>query len=424
MDAEKLDVLVVGGGIIGVTLALELQSSGRQVTLLESGSPGRGCSYANAGWVTPCFAMPLPQPGLFWKSIKWLLDPKSPLHIKPVPSLLLFRWLIDFTLSMSRKKMEKSIKVLVDLSRYSMNFYSQLSDRHPGQLGFEKKGLLMVSATDAGLKSCVEEMELMAAQGVPGRKLNAQEVMEMEPCFKPGLKGGVFFSDEAHIDPYPTTLALTEEFKAKGGKVVTNAEVYDFVLEGKRVSEVLTTQGQYRPALLVLAAGTWTRPLAKKIGLNVPLLGGKGYSMTVHGKSAADGSEVKPRQPIMIVDKKIAVTPRADGFRIAGTMELVNQDFTISPSRLHAIFEGSSQHMTFKDDESPKDVWRGLRPCTPDGVPVISYSSKFDNLFLCVGHQMLGLQSAPGSARLAGDLILNRPPITDPEAFSAKRYNC
>lgn len=416
MGARKVDVLVVGGGIVGATMALELRVAGREVILVDRGEMGRGCSFGNAGWITPCFSMPLPQPGMFWKSIGWLLDPESPLYIKPSLDPLLARWLWYFTGAMNHRRFESSVKVLADLSKYSLDFYEKLAaGRDPG-LGFSRKGLLMVSSTNEGVRFAREEMRLMAEQGISGRALEREELLEFEPALKPLVRGGVFFPDEAQAEPFQMVLAVLEEFARLGGRILPQAEVYDFVTESGRVIEVLSTQGRFAPELVVMATGSWSNEVARRLGLRVPILGGKGYSMNV------DLRVKKPLRPIMIVEKKIAVTPRADSVRLAGTLELVNQDFSITPRRVRAIQRGAAEFLHLEGASEPTELWRGLRPCTPDGVPLIGFSEKHENLFLCTGHQMLGLQSAPGSARLAADLILRREPLTDPYPFRVERF--
>jgi len=428
----KSDVLVIGGGVVGLSVARELQSAGKSTVLIDRIPVGTGCSFANAGWVTPCFAMPLPQPGMFFKSMKWLLDSSSPLHIQPSLSPALIRWLWCFMRAMNHAQMLRSIEVLTDISKYSLEFYAQLAARSGASLQFEKRGLLMVSATKDGVKAAVQEMELMAGRGIPGREMKRDELLAFEPTLRPMVQGGVYFPEEAQLEPYATSLALAKEFEAAGGKILSPAEAYDFTLDQGTISEVHTTQGTLRADLVILASGSWSPELARRLNLNIPILGGKGYSMTV------DGIARKPEHSIMLVDRKIAVTPFPDRLRIAGTLELVNQDFSVSVSRLRAIYQGAHEYLDLGAKNEPaarntaasralapiaaRDLWRGLRPCTPDGVPLIGFSRKVKNLFYCTGHQMLGLQSAPGSARLASDLILGRPALTNTQPFSPARF--
>lgn len=417
MESKKVDVLVLGAGIVGMSIAHELQRAGRQVTVVDRApEAGLGCSYGNAGWITPCFSMPLPQPGMFWKSIGWLLDPESPLYIKPQPSWLLVRWMLGFLRAMNQKQLNQSVSVLTEISKYSLQFYGDLAKRAPETFGFDQKGLLLVSGNETGLKAAEIEMRLMSERGVPGRMLTGEEIVQMEPSLKPRLKGGVYFPSEAHAEPLMTVKALTREFEQMGGVLATRSEIYDFEFEGSKVKTVMTTRGNYSPDLVVFALGSWSVPLARRMRVSIPLLGGKGYRLI------CDNMHVKPQHPIMIVERKIAVTPRGNTTSLAGTLELVDRDEGITVRRVNAILRGSQEYLHVGDKPQISELWRGLRPCTPDGVPMVGFSKKYSNLFYSVGHQMLGLQSAPGSAKLAADLIVGKPSITDPKPFRPERY--
>jgi len=421
MANRDIDILLIGGGIVGTSVARQLQSEGRQVLLIERGGIASGSSFGNAGWVTPCFAMPLPQPGMMFKAMGWLLDKESPFYIKPEMSWSLIRWLMKFAGAANQKQMEKSIGVLTELSKISLQFYQELANKRSNSLSFEQRGLLMVSATASGLHHAEMELELMQKRGITGRKLGRDEVLAFEPSLREQILGGVFFDREAQVEPLATTNAIHDEFLALGGQSLLHTEVYDFEKTGDRITKVITTQGSFVPELVIMAAGSWSPTLAKQLGLRVPILGGKGYSMILKDSQLA-ASDVKPKYPIMIVERKIAVTPRVDSTRLAGTLELVNQDFGISPHRVRAIQKGADEYLKMKSQDNVTEIWRGLRPCTPDGVPVISYSMKTANLFYCMGHQMLGLQSAPGSAQLAAELIQGRSPVVDPKPFSSSRF--
>ncbi len=461
MGKQKADVLILGAGIIGMTLAHELQRAGRQVTVLDKSEPGLGCSYGNAGWITPCFAMPLPQPGMFWKSIGWLLNPDSPLYIKPQPSLRLAKWMWSFLMAMNRRRLQESVAALTDISKFSLQSYRELASRTPHSFGFKQKGLLMVSGTQVGLRAAELEMQLMHERGIPGELLSAEQVLHMEPALKPVISGGVFFPSEAHAEPLATVQVFVEEFREAGGQIHSRTEVFDFVVGDGKIQEVLTTRGRFQADIIVMAAGTWSHALARQLQLSVPVLGGKGYSVIV------DAPPPLPRHPIMVVEKKLAVTPREGSVRLAGTLELVDdRDDSITPRRVRTLLKSAEEYLhfanflseSFSQSANPsarsvvsaamataaahavdnrngfdssalarpeiREVWRGLRPCTPDGVPIIGFSRRWSNLFYNFGHQMLGLQSAPGSARLACDLILgNMPSFTDPRPFRPSRYN-
>lgn len=414
---KREDIVIIGGGIIGMACAYELSQRGAQVTVIDKGEVGHGCSYGNAGWVTPCFAMPLPMPGMLLKAMGWLLDPESPLYIKPSMSPSLISWLMRFLRSMNEPLMLQSIQSLVDISKYSLEAYAQLHEKYPNSISYEQKGLLMVSQTNAGLEAADEERRLVEPHGIPGSYLSADEVRKLEPAVVGDIKGGVYFPKEAHVEPLAAVRTLAEAAIQYGAKILPKTEVYDFVIENQQIKEILTTRGTIRADKFVLATGSWSPGLAKKLSLNIPVLGGKGYAIITNPL------EIQPKIPLMLVERKIAVTPRAGSLRLAGTLELVNPtDDSISPRRVNAIIKGASRFLKMPEKPEVLELWRGLRPCTPDGVPVVGYSSSYKNLFISAGHQMLGLQSAPGSARLAADLLLDETPMFDPRPFRADRF--
>jgi len=317
---------------------------------------------------------------------------------------------------MNEKKMRSSISVLTDISKYSLETYKNLAQKNPGSFDFRQNGLLMVSGTDSGMKDVEQEFRLMAEHGIPGNLLNADEALKLEPSLKPVIQGGVYFPTEASVEPLEAVRAYVKEFEAAGGKFQSKTEVFDFITNGGQITEVVTTRGTFKPKLVVLASGPWSPKVAKTLNVNIPLMGGKGYSLIV------DEFEVKPKHPMMIVDRKIAVTPRENSVRLAGTMELVNGDESITPRRVNAILKGSHHYLKLAPNPKIHEIWRGLRPCTPDGVPVLGFSKKWGNLFYSFGHQMLGVQSAPGSARFCTDLITGKKPITNPEPFDPARF--
>jgi D-amino-acid dehydrogenase len=215
--------------------------------------------------------------------------------------------------------------------------------------------------------------------------------------------------------------AIYKEFIALGGTFMPNCEVYDFETENRKITKVKTTRGDIEADLVVWALGSWSEHMGKRLGLRLPVRGGKGYSMIVDDTAFGE-NDIKPKHAIMIVDRKIAVTPRANSLRLAGTLELVKDDMSIAPRRVNAILKGSKQFLKIPNEFPLQEVWRGLRPCTPDGVPMIGFSKTWDNLFINTGHQLLGLQAGPGSAKLAAQLIENKPTIVDPAQFVPDRF--
>lgn len=415
MVAKDVEILIVGAGIIGTSIGAELSRRGAKVCVIDQGEVGKGCSYGNAGWMTPCFSMPLPMPGMFWKSLKWLLDPQSPLYIKPSPSLDLASWLWTFTKAMNEKQARRAVECLVVLSQKSLTEYEKLGQKYPN-IHFQQKGLLMVSQTPAGVAAAVEELEYVKSLNVPGKVLTSDDIQEMEPALRAPLLGGVYFSHEAMAEPYQVVQALAQEIRTHGGEILENTALQDLEISEGLVTKVKTSQGEIRAAQVIMATGTWSKDLAKLLRLRVPILGGKGYAMIL------PPLEKQPQYPMMLVEKKIAITPRQNSLRIAGTLELVDQDFSITPRRVENIQRGAREFLHLPEELQVQELWAGLRPCTPDGVPLIGYHKSISNLLVAAGHQMLGLQSGAGTGLLVADLVEGKTPFVDMRVLDANRF--
>jgi D-amino-acid dehydrogenase len=410
----KPDVLVVGAGVIGMSCALELSRRGARVTVIDRGEVGHGCSYGNAGWLSPCLATPLPAPGLVRQALRWLFDPESPLYIQPRLSVV--GWLLRFLAATSVTRFRAGTAALTALSRASLEAYARLAAEENG-FGFRRDGLIVACETAAGLAAARHELALARDHGLDGEVLEADAARACEPALTGPLAGGVHYPGEAIAEPLAVVETLARLAARAGAEVRAGVEVFDFEVTGDRIRTLHTTRGPLVADVVLLATGSWSRRVARRLGLRIPVLGGKGYAVIVPRFDPA------PRLPVLLHERHVAVTPRDGSVRFAGTLELVvDDDLSVSPRRVGAILRGA-RHMFRLPPEAPLlEVWRGLRPCTPDGLPVIGFADSPRNLFLATGHQMLGLHTAPATGRLAAELILGETPSFDPAPFRAGRF--
>jgi D-amino-acid dehydrogenase len=410
------EVLVIGAGIVGLAVARELLLRGARVRVIDKGLPGHGCSFGNAGWLTPCFAMPLPQPGLWKKALRWMFDPQGPLYIRPLFNRAFVSWMWRFAESMNSRHFLVATEALTALSKRSLEAYQRLSLAHA--FGFQQTGLLLAFETDGGRRDALRELECALRFGVAGHALEADPARAEEPALQ-HILGAILFPQEAHVEPLQTVGALEAEVLRLGGTIESNVEVYDFAVSGQRVDHILTTAGSKKAGRFVLATGAWSKKLASLLGVNVPVLGGKGYAVNV---------ERPPfilRRPTLLLERKIALTPREGALRVAGTLELVMDDLSLNAPRVDALWKGVNAVLPLGDKAQPfQHVWRGLRPCTPDGLPVIDFAPRLSNVFVVTGHQMLGLQTATASAEVAADLLEGKKPDwVDSHLFEASRFS-
>jgi D-amino-acid dehydrogenase len=413
--STSADVAIVGGGVVGVACALELARRGASVVVLERDRVGHGCSFGNAGWLTASQALPLANPAMLFKSVRWMLDPESPLYIQPRVDPAYLRWLAGFLIASRRSKFERGASALITLCRASVDRWEALSARTARPFGFARRGLLAVYESAASLGAAGPGLDLVGRSGVRAERWTAEEVRDREPAIVGPQVGGVLFPDDGHCEPYEAVRALADEAAASGVRFEEDAEVFGFANAHPRL-RLVTTRGEVAADHVVLAAGSWSESLGRLFDLRVPILGAKGYSLLL------PPARPHPTRAVYLIERKIAVTPHADALRIAGTLELVRHDVSINRRRVDVILRGAAGLLNLGQPPVVREVWRGLRPCAPDGMPLIGRARGRGNVWLATGHQMAGLKTAPGTGVLLAQLMSGETPSFDPEPFRADRY--
>ena len=411
----KNDIAIIGGGVIGVACAVELARRGASVTVLERDRVGHGCSYGNAGWLTPSQAVPLANPAMLLKSFKWMLDPESPLYIQPRLDPAFLRWLLEFLLASRKGKFERGAAALVELCRVSVDLWEEVAKRSPEPFGFERHGLLAVYENAASLEAARRGVDLVCGLGVRAERWTADDVREKEPAIVGPQVGGYFYPDDAHCEPYPAVRALEREARALGVRFVEDTEVYR-ISRGASRWQMMTTGGEVHAEQIVVATGPWSESLGRMLGLRLPVIGAKGYSIVL------PPADPHPTRSIYLIERKVAVNPHRDALRIAGTLELVRNDFSINARRVDVILRGARGMLNIGASPAPREIWRGLRPCAPDGMPVIGRARGHGDVWLATGHQMAGLKTATGTGLLLAQLMSGEAPRFDPEPFRGDRF--
>lgn len=415
----KSEVLVIGGGVVGVCSSHYLGESGKNVTLIEKGEIGSGSSYGNAGLIVPSHSTPLPAPGVLAKGMRWMFNPDSPFYIKPRLDLDLFKWLWKFRDACNEDRMRKSMPVIRDLSLASLKLYDEFGAIGNLEFGFEKQGLLMVYKSEKGLKDGLEEAYLMAEIGLEVQILDAAEIAQLEPNFRIDAIGGVFYSQDAHLIPTKFVRELAGHVEKKGVEIHTSTEVLGFETSGRKVTAVKTTRGDFTADEIVLSSGSWSSDVARDLGIKLPIQPAKGYSIT-HKRP-----EKSPSIPINLSEAKVGVTPMGDTLRFAGTLELAGLDLSINRRRVNAIQNAVPDYFPDIDVEKLEliEIWRGLRPCTPDGLPFLGRSPKYENLTVAAGHAMIGMSLGPISGKLVSQLVTGEQTSLDLTALKVDRFD-
>lgn len=402
----SFDVAIVGGGVIGAMTALELAEQGASVVVLERGAElAWGCSAGNAGIVGASHVLPLATPAAVRDGLRWMLRPDSPFFVKP--RLGVVPWLTRFVAAATPARVQRSTEALQAMAIRSAARHAELA-RAGLDAGYRQDGLLDVFRSRPAFE---------AARTGAGEALTPREVAALAPQLGPGIAGALYHREEAHCDPLRFVLALGAWAAALGVSIRTRTEVLGVRREGRRVLALQTTQGELAVDEVVVAAGVWTGRLARELDLALPLEGGKGYHVDVEAQPG------DPSLPIWLHEHRVVVTPYGSRVRLAGTMELTGTDQRIDQRRVDAIVQAATRALPSLATRPPVHVWRGLRPCTPDGLPVIGRVPGLDNVTLATGHGMWGLQLAPVTAELVAAIIRAQPPELPLAPLRADRFD-
>ena len=409
------DVLVVGGGAVGVCCALELARTGASVTLVERGGElAWGCSAGNAGLICPSHATPFANPAALRDGLRWMWRPDSPLYLRPRPGVL--PWIARFTrAAASRARVETATRTIRTLSSASLALHEELS-RGGLDTAFAKRGSMNVYEGAAAFSSARAEAEVNLRAGLRVDVLEGAAAREVEPALATDLAGAVFYHDDAHCDPYRFVHAVGASAIEAGASVRTRVEVLGLRRVNGRVEGVQTTAGELRAKTVVVAAGAWTPRLLRDLGVRVPVEGGKGYHVDLEPGSG------DPRVPVWSHETRVIATPLPGRLRLAGTLELAGLDLSVSAVRVGAIRAAASRLVAGTEGRRVLEIWRGLRPCSPDGLPIVGRVRGVDNVVLATGHGMLGLTLAPVTGRLVSEIVGGVAPSHDLTPLRPDRF--
>jgi D-amino-acid dehydrogenase len=419
---KEQPLVVIGAGIVGLFTAYYLIKSGRRVMVIDRTNAKEGCSFGNAGMVVPSHFIPLASPGMLEKGLRWMLDSESPFYVKPRFSLSLLKWGLNFYKSANAQKVEQAIPALRDLSLLSKKEYQNLQKSKLFDFSFEEKGLLMYCKTEKALEEEIEVANLANKIGITAKELSLSEVQTFEPNLRPNVSGAVFYEGDAHLNPTLLMSNLKNFLTNQGVDFYFDSEVIDFQKNDHTLSAILVQKASKRVVIpisgLVVAAGSWTPNLARKLGLYVPIEAGKGYSVTI---KQLLGREI--RIPSIFVEARVAITPFMDNtVRFGGTMEMTGVNTKINHRRVNGILKAIPEYYPNYPIPDAQNIWHGLRPCSPDGLPYVGRSARFNNLYFNSGHAMMGVSLASGSGKILSDIINGLPPSIDMRAFKAERF--
>jgi D-amino-acid dehydrogenase len=394
------DVIVVGAGAVGLASALELAQAGARVTVVEvSPELALGCSAGNAGLVCPGHAAPLASRASLRLGLGWAASRDGPLAISPRPSLA--SWLLRFAAATGPERERAAADVLRRLAVASLDLHRRYAERHG--TGLEPRGTLNVFETEAGLAAGLHDAAGHAGAGLISETLTSREALELEPALAPGLAGAIFYPDELSGDPAVFVRALGAAVAATDVELRLRTEVLSLRSRHGRVAGVETTAGPLTAETVVVAAGAWTPRLARSLGIRVPVEGGKGYHLDY------EAGEGDPHVPVYVHEARVVATGLPGRLRLTGVLALSGLDLSVDERRVAAIERVGARRLARFAGRRRLEVWRGLRPCSPDGLPIVGRTRACRGLVLATGHAMLGFTLAPVTGRLVAQIVTRLP---------------
>jgi D-amino-acid dehydrogenase len=414
-----MKAVIIGGGIIGLCSAYYLQRSGWMVTILEKNDLRDNCSFGNLGMIVPSHFTPLASPGIVRQGIKWMFDDKSPFYIKPALSPKLAGWGIRFIRSANKQNAEHGAPYLRDLSLLSHALYAELSKTPGFNFGLEQKGILMYFKTEKTADEETHLAEKARSLGLDAELLTKKQIQALEPEIEMDILGAVHYRCDAHLYPNKLMEQLINSITDHGGQIKTNCPVKAIHVEKGKIKNLKTAGGDLDADMFVVAAGSWLPELTRMAGVRIPLMAGKGYSIT------DENPAIKLKIPAILCEARVAITPMNGFMRYGGTMELAAINDKINVRRVQGILDSIPRYFPDMHIGMPKtgDIWHGFRPCSPDGLPYIGVSRKVINLVVAGGHSMMGLGLGPATGKIISEMCNQQKTSVKTDAFDPERFS-
>ena len=398
-------VIVVGGGVIGVSCAYYLARGGAEVVLLERERIGAGASWGNAGTVSAGHP-PLNKPGRVAKAIRQMLDPTSPLYVHPSWNPGLWWWLWRFAGYCTHEHVEACMRIMAPLGKDALTLFDELIAEERIECDYRADGYFEVCATEVGMAEATREAAIIERYGYHPEVVDGEELRRRDPAFGPELIGGVHYPEAATLDPGRFLVRLVQAAVRHGTEVRQGMAVRSLRTASGGVVGVVLGDGTVESAdAVVLATGPYDLKLTRRAGVRLPVQPGKGYHRDID-----IGPNGAPRMRVACVLQETSVfcTPMDTFVRFAGTMEFSGLNHVMRPPRLAQLTRAARQALPGLGTARPISEWCGLRPMSVDGLPMVGPLGGVDGLSVATGHGMLGLTLGPVTGQMIANHVLGR----------------
>lgn len=416
-----MDIVVLGGGVVGVTSAWYLAKAGHKVTLLERrGGVALETSHANAGQISPGYASPWAAPGIPLKAAKWLLQKHAPFTVRPTSDPFQLRWMLKMFANCTPAAYAVNKGRMVRLAEYSRDCMKLLRDELALDYEGRQLGTLQLFRSQAQCDASQRDIEVLEEYGVPYQSLNADGCEEVEPALarvRGKIVGGLRLPGDETGDCFRFTQALADEARRLGVEFVFNCAIDEVELAQGRAVAVRAGEQRFKADAIVCALGSYGTGFLRPLGIELPVYPVKGYSLTLP-MTDADGA---PRSTVLDETYKVAITRFDERIRVGGMAELSGFNLALNPRRHDTLAMVVRDLFPEGGDLEQAKFWTGLRPMTPDGTPLVG-PSPIPGLWLNTGHGTLGWTMAAGSGQLLSDLISGSAPAISDEGLTLARY--
>lgn len=414
-------VIIIGGGIIGLSSAYYLNKSGWDVTVIDKGDFNDNCSYGNCGYICPSHFIPLATPGIVKQGLKWMWNSKSPFYVQPRFDWNLINWGLKFIRSATKDHVETAAAPLRDIAILSKREYESWLATPHFDFAYQHKGLLEIFQTEAGGEHAKHTVEKAQELGLSDTVLlTKDELQALEPQTRINGLGAILFNCDAHCYPNKLMQNLLTHLRNSGVKLIANEEVMKFEKNANKVQKIITSSNVYESDEVIIATGSWGRQTAKLLSVKIPLMPGRGYSVTL------EDSPYKVNYPAVLLEGRAAITPM-DGnkIRFGGTMEITSHKTPPRMNRVQGILDAVKRFYPDFDVPLPtkEKIWYGYRPCSADGLPYIGRVKKYSNVTVATGHSMLGLSLGAGTGLLVDAIVNNKKTEMDMNPFAVERFS-
>lgn len=415
-----MHIVIIGGGIVGLSSAFYLKKAGHAVTIIDQTDFSSSCSYGNAGYICPSHFIPLATPGIVKQGLRWMLNSQSPFYVQPRLDWSLIQWGWHFMRAATAKRVEAAAIPLRDISLLSRQEYAGWSKLPGFDFLYQQKGLLEIFQTEEKALHAQHTLEKAHELGLSDTKMLDQSALAtLEPNLPINAIGALYFGCDAHCSPNQLMLRLIAHLQAEGVQLLSKTTAIDFIQAGKKIKKVIHTRGELVADHVVVATGSWSRQLLSSLRISIPMMPGRGYSITQ--EDVAHGLNY----PAILVEGRVAVTPfSSTSIRFGGTMEITSHQTPPRINRVAGIVKAVKQFYPRLQVETPplEKVWYGYRPCSADGLPYIGKAPAISNLTIATGHSMLGLSLGAGTGKLVREIVEEVTPSMDLKPFAVNRF--